>query len=93
MSRSVNLDGLTRDAGDPSPGDLVRERLDIQRVMHRDRVVGPAGAAGAGECVSTITEDPDDQLGQLVTEVLAGRQVGEPLTISVIEFDIAGAGS
>ena len=42
MSRSVNFDGLTRDAGDPGPGDLVRERLDIQRFMHREKLDQPA---------------------------------------------------
>ena len=34
LGRSVDLDGLTRDPGDLGPGDLVRERLDIQRVLH-----------------------------------------------------------
>src|SRR5208337_4900552 len=42
LGRSVDFDGLTRDPGDPGPGDLVRERLDIKRVTHRDRVGGPA---------------------------------------------------
>ncbi len=87
LGRSVDFDGLTRDPGDPGPGDLVRERLDIQPVMHRDRAVGPAGAAGAGEFVST--GDFNGQLGQLSTEGFAGRQVGEPSTISVIEFVMA----
>ena len=61
-SRSVDFDGLTRDPGDPGPGDLVRECLDIQDVGHLDRVCGPAAPAGAGDLESAgdLMAHPDD---------------------------------